>query len=490
MNRLLGIIILCCVAATLTGCGLSPSYVRPDTGLPGGYALASEAGENDVALGAYTADTREWWLSFDSKALPELQKAALAGNHNFAAQRWALAQTIHQARAGRGKLLPSIDVSASGSRRGSAGDKGYSVSDSVSGTVQASYELDIWGKNLESASAGEYKALAGMYAWRGVGLSLESEVALTYFSYLAARENLDVYDSMLSNARDVLAYQEKRERLGAAAPLDVTRQRQAVENMEAERIGYLMNRTEAWNNLAQLLGVTEMPGYLADLMEGEKLLDIMPPPVDAGLPSELLHRRPDIAQAEANLLAANANIGVARASFLPSITLTASAGWSSDALHTLISPASALYSLASSLLAPIFNNGQLIAQYDQALAAKEELLERYRDAAITGFWEVSTSLSSNALLEEQEQRRIASAKQAGEAYRIARARYENGAEDFLSVLDAQSTMLSAENSLVQVHRERLNGIVSLFKALGGGWSEEGDLEAMRREFETLPAMTF
>jgi NodT family efflux transporter outer membrane factor (OMF) lipoprotein len=468
-------IFILCLTPLLAACGLSPNYVRPGGDLPAGYAAAEDlppldAGGRDLA--DFTPENRDWWLRFASKALPEMQRLALANNHDFAAQRWALAQTMAQARASRAKLLPSLELSGSAGRRGSEGERGYSVTDSVSGTVQASYEADIWGKNSASRQAREYTALAGLNTWRGAGLSLESEVALTYFSCLAARENLAVYDSMLQNAREVLDYQEKREKLGAAAPLDVIRQRQAVENMEAERIGYLIRKNEARNNLALLLGTGALPPELETAMAGERLLDILPPAVAAGLPAELLARRPDIMEAEARLLAANANIGVARANFLPAVNLTASAGWSGDALHTLISPAGALYSLAASLLQPIFSGGQLTAQYDEALAAKEELIERYRQAALSAFWEVSTALSSVRLLDGEEIFRAASSGQAGEAYRIARVRYENGAEDFLSVLSAQSAMLSAENSMVAVRLERLNTVVALFKALGGGWGEE------------------
>ena len=451
----------------LASCGLSPQYARPELDIPRAY---EETGRE--TLREYSAENRAWWQGFASKALPSLQAVAIANNHAFQAERQVLAQSFAQARAARASLFPSIDVGGSGSHKGNAVPGGYSKNDALSGTVQASYEVDIWGKNYETATAQSYRAIAGVNAWRGAGLTLESEVALTYFSYLAARENLAVYNAMLENAKDVLEYQEKREKLGAAAPLDVARQRASVESMEAGRISYLVNMTEAKNSLAQLVGSAEIPADIMALMDAENLMDMLPPAIDAGIPADLLARRPDIAEAEARLMAANANIGVARAAFLPGVSLTASAGWQSDSLSTLISPSSALFSLAGSLLQPLFQGGRLIAQYDEAVAANKELMERYREAALAGYLEVATTLETNVLLVQQEKHRHLSAGQSEEAYRIARLRYEAGAEDFLAVLNAQETKLNAESQVVQTRLERLNTAIALFKALGGGWMNE------------------
>jgi len=474
--------VLCITVLLLAGCGLSPKYARPDLDLPGKYTetdfngalpgSASGGASMPEPVAAYSAENRLWWTHFSSPALAVLQERALANSFAFQAEREVLAQALYRARQARADLLPSVDVGGSASRRGNAVSGGYQKADAFSGTIQASYELDIWGANQEYAEAAAHRFIAGLNAWRAAGLSLESEVALTYFSYLSARENLAVYDEILVNARDVLAYQQTREQYGAAAPLDVARQKSSVYAMEAGRISYLVKMTEARNSLCQLIGVAQLPENIAALMDKEKIADMVPPPIGPGLPAELLLRRPDIAQAEANLKAANADIGVARAAFLPGISLSASAGWSSDSLNTLVSPVSALYSLAASLLQPVFHNGQLLNQYKETLAAHRELVDRYREAALGAFLEVSTALDSNRLLQVQEEHRELSSGQAEEAYRIARLRYEAGAEDFLAVLNAQETMLNADIQLVQSRLERLNTVVSLFKALGGGWGEE------------------
>ena len=423
-------------------------------------------------VAAYSTETRDWWRNFASPALAELQQRALGNSHAFQAERESLAQALYRARQARAVLLPGVNASGSGSHKGTGTSGGYQKSDALSGTLQVSYELDIWGANKETAQAAGHRFIAGLNAWRGAGLSLESEVALTYFSYLAARENLAVYDATLRNAGEVLAYQETREKLGATAPLDVARQRSSVSSMEAGRINHLIKMTAARNSLCQIIGVTELPADLIALMEKENIGSLVPPAISAGIPSDLLLRRPDLAQAEANLKAANADIGVARAAFLPGISLSASAGWQSDSLSSLISPASALFSLGTSLLQPIFQGGKILNNYEETLAAYRELMERYRETALAAFLEVATALDSNTFLQEQEAHRNLSRQQAAEAYRIARLRYEAGAEDFLAVLNAQESVLNAENQTVQSRLERLNTAVALFKALGGGWITE------------------
>ena len=491
IHALFQITITLLLALFASGCSLAPAYIPPEIDLPGSFekATTDETGQQNKRS-SYEEVNREWWSSLNSKALLALQKAALTNNYGYKADRWALAQSFSRARAARSTLMPLVNASGSASRRGSDSEKGFSVSNAFSGSFQASYELDIWGAKQDSVSAQEYGAVGNMYTWHVAGLTLESEVALTYFSYLAAWENLAVYDSMLRNAREVLAYQETRERLGTAAPLDVARQRSSVENMEASRLGYERSITEGRNNLCLLVGVSELPEDIASLMEKERLQDIIAASVEAGIPSDLLIRRPDIATAELRLKAANANIGVARAAFLPSFSLTASRGWQSDTLATLINPVNAMYSLGNSIAASIFDNGSNIARLDEAIASRNELIERYRQAVLAAFWEVSTALSAKEVLAKQEQHRTASAMQAAESLRIAQLRYKAGSEDFISVLTAQDSVLSSDNNLIQSRLERLNIAIALFKALGGGWGNQGNMDTMRKEFATAPRVTF
>lgn len=460
----------------LGGCSLAPGYTRPETALPeafSGDARSGDARSGNARSGGENrvpdAANRLWWATFASKALPELQRLALDNNHAFAAERWLLSQKLSQVRSSRSALFPSVELGLNSSRQGGESPAGYTVKDAYSGSLQVKYELDLWGKNSDTATSAAFSAEAGLNAWRGAGLSLESEVALTYFAMLAAQANLRVYDAMLNNAREVLVYQEKRAALGAAEPLEVARQRNSVQSMEAERMGYRIKIDEARNSLCLLLGVATLPATLESAVTADSLMVLLPPAISPGLPSQLLARRPDIAEAEARLQSANADIGVARAAFLPVLNLTVTNAVQSDQLTRFIAPESALYTLAASLVQPIFSGGRQLAQLDLAVAVKEELIERYRQASLAAFWEASTALNANDLLATQELFRVEASRQAAEAYRIARAQYEAGAQDYLSLLTAQDSMLSAESSLVQTRLQRLNSVVALFKALGGGW---------------------
>ena len=463
------------LSLVLGGCSLAPGYTRPETALPDAFSAhsgdargsASSGGENREGV---PAAHRAWWATFASTALPELQRLALDNNHAFAAERWVLAQKLSQVRSSRSALFPAVDLSVGSSRQGGESVSGYTVKDAYSGSLQVKYEVDLWGKNSDTAKSAAYSAEAGLNVWRGAGLSLESEVALTYFAMLAAQANLRVYDAKLGNAREVLAYQEKRAALGAAEPLEVARQRNSVQSMEAERMGYRIKIDEARNSLCLLLGVAALPASVQRGVGADSLMGLLPPAISPGLPSQLLARRPDIAEAEARLQAANADIGVARAAFLPVLNLTETNAVQSEQLTRFIAPESALYTLAAALVQPIFSGGRQLAQLDLAVAVKEELIERYREASLAAFWEVSTALNANDLLATQELFRVEASRQAAEAYRIARAQYEAGAQDYLSLLTAQDSMLSAESSLVQTRLQRLNSVVALFKALGGGWS--------------------
>jgi outer membrane protein TolC len=187
----------------------------------------------------------------------------------------------------------------------------------------------------------------------------------------------------------------------------------------------------------------------------------------AGLPSSLLLRRPDILKAEASLKAANADIGASRAAFLPLVNLTVQGGWQSDEFHTLFTPTSTLYALASSLVAPIFQGGRLIAQHDAAIARREELVARYQQAALSAFLETDTAIAANSFLAKEEENRVVAVREANEAYRIVNIQYREGATDFLNLLDAQRTLLTAQDAQITVTLARLNTTVGLFKTLGG-----------------------
>lgn len=458
------------VVFLLQACSLAPTYIRPDAGLPDGVPAAW----NQVSAQAENSVNAEWWSGFNSQALPRLQQQGLMQNRNFAASGWQLAQAVAQSRVARAPLFPWIGAEGTASRTGHHAGPGnaFTMTDTLSGGFQASYELDIWGRLRSQADSAAFMAEATLNDWRAVGLSLESDIAIAYFQVLALRERLAVQRDILSTAEQTLNYIEKQQRAGAASTLDLARQRSDVASMNA-RVQDLERQEQATKNaLNNLLGAAITPEELDVLMSSESITKLTPPTVSAGLPSSLLLRRPDILKAEAALKAANANIGVARAAFLPLVNLTAQGGWQSDEFHTLFRPSSTLYALVSSFVAPIFQGGRLMAEHEAAKARAEELVARYQQAALSAFLETDTAIAGVSYLAREEENRNTAVREAREAYRIVRVQYREGSADFLNLLDAQRTLLTAQDAQIAVTLARLNTTASLFKALGGGWGEK------------------
>ena len=468
MKSLIRLLFFLSAAMLLQACSLAPTYVRPNAMLP--EAVPAAWPQSQEA----SSENAGWWNGFHSTVLPRLQKEGFAQNRNFAASGWQLARAVAQSRTARAPLFPRIGAEGNASRAGRhTGEANvFTMTDAISGGFLASYELDLWGRLRSQADSAAFAAEATLNDWRAVGLSLESDTAVAYFTVLAVRERLTVQRDILSTARQTLNYIERQQRAGAASTLDTVRQRGDVASMEAQTQDLERQEQAAKNALNNLIGAAMTPDELNSLMASESITNLTPPAVTAGLPSGLLLRRPDILKAEASLKAANADIGAARAAFLPVVNLAAQGGWQSDEFHTLFGPSSALYALVSSLVAPIFQGGRLMAQHDAALARREELVARYQQAALSAFLETDTAIAANGFLLKEAESRNAAVREASEAYRIVRVQYREGSADFLNLLDAQRTLLTARDAQIAVTLARLNTAAGLFKALGGGWGEK------------------
>ncbi|AMK11014.1 efflux transporter outer membrane subunit [Pseudodesulfovibrio indicus] len=467
------ILIVLSATACLQACSLVPKYEQPGNALP--ESIPESWPQEPLAT--VFSDNAGWWEGFRSKALPLLQQEGVARNLNLSASGWRLAQAVAQSRVARSPLFPWLGATGSGSRKGAhvkptgQHTDTINVADTFSGGFQASYELDIWGRLRSQADAAAFMAEATLDDWRSVGLSLESNIAVTYFQLLALRERLAVQRDILSTAQQTLDYIEKQQRAGAASALDLARQRSDVESMKARTKELERQMSAARNALNDLLGTATTPEGLDSLIAEDSITKLTPPAVVPGLPSSLLLRRPDILKAEASLKAANANIGAARAAFLPVVNLVAQGGWQSDELHSLFRPTSTLYSVAASFVTPIFQGGRLTAQHDAAVARKEELIARYQQTVLSAFLEIDTAIAANGFLAQEEADRGASVRDAREADRIVHVQYREGSTDFLSLLDAQRTLLTVQDARISATLARLNTTVGLFKALGGGWGE-------------------
>ncbi|MNP06698.1 Toluene efflux pump outer membrane protein TtgI precursor [compost metagenome] len=330
-------------------------------------------------------------------------------------------------------------------------------------SLTASYEVDFWGGKAAAYDSARESLRASEFDQATVRLTLLSAVASTYLQVLALREQGNIAELNLKNALNVLALVQTRYEAGSATALELAQQKSLVASQQRQLPLVHQQAEDALISLAVLLGQPVQNVRINDT--GFERLNW--PTIDAGLPSELLSRRPDIATAEAQLAAAQADVTVARAAMLPSLTLSATLGSGADQVGDVLR--SPFYNLSAGLITPIFNNGRLGAQRDQASARQEELLENYRGAIINAFADVEKALNGIRGINEQRQWQEEEREQATTAFNIAQSRYDAGAEDLLTVLETQRTLYAAQDLSVQLRLARLQASVALYKAVGGGW---------------------
>lgn len=449
----------------LASCSMVPDYETPKTSTPIQWKTQIASAD-----GAFPASA--WWQEFRSPTLDALVAEAQKNNPDIGVAAARILQADAQARIAGAPLLPAIDLEGTRTRAKSVSAQAPSsaasrsrITTTYEADLSASYELDFWGKNRAALESARATLTGTRYDAETVALTVLSNVASTYFQILQFRDRLQVARENLRNAERVLAVVEARVQNGAASPLDLAQQRTVVLNQRAAIPPLEVQVRQTENALAILLGANPADVEAA----GVTLADLVPPPVRAGLPSELLLRRPDVQFAEAQLVAANADIGNARAAMFPSIELTGTYGVTSKALHSLFEPTSIFFSLVGSLAQSIFKGGAQVAQVDLTEARFQELAHTYRKAVVAAFADVENALIAAQQTREQESAQADAVQQARLALQLAETRYREGAIDLLGVLDAQRTLFQAEDQLVQVRLARLQASVSLMKALGGGW---------------------
>ncbi|NKC32555.1 efflux transporter outer membrane subunit [Falsiroseomonas selenitidurans] len=449
-----------------SGCAARIDPAASGLRLPGLFRGAAAA----PVPGAMRWPDATWWQGFNAPQLDALMRAAMAGNLDLAAAAARLRQADAEVRISGAALLPSLDADASARRSrasnrnpGSAAPAGNSFGAGLS----ASYEVDFWGRNRAILDSARASATAARYAIGVTALSTQSAVANALFNALGALEQLEIQRGNLEVATRNLTILRQRLAVGTATGLDVAQQETVVAQQRAAIPG--LQRTVEQNAFA-LGTLTGVPPGAIDIA-ALRLEEITVPGIEPGLPAELLARRPDVQQAEANLLAANANVAAARAALFPTIALTGSGGVQSLALETLLRPGSTLYSLTAGLTAPIFDGGALRAQVAQFSARQQELLATYRLAILAALQDTETSLSALQRATEAVALQRARERAAQRAYQIAEAQLQAGTVDLLTVLSVQSSLFSARNALADAQTDRLLAAAGLFTALGGGWSD-------------------
>ena len=449
-------------SALLAACSLGPRYHKPDIAAPDHWVTAS-----DAAAAEWPA--ADWWRGFNSTELDAFIAQAQSANDDLRAAIARVEQADAQRRVALAPLLPSLGASATATRARAPVPTGASY---VTGTdfnplLTASYALDFWGRNRAAYGAATASARASRYDRTTVELTGLAGVATTYFQVLELRDRVGVAEKNLANAQEALRGLTLEQRAGIVTALDVAQQQTVVDTVNASIPPLKQQLRQSQDALAILIGSTPES---VDLTRGT-LDELGQPALRPGLPSELLTRRPDVASAEAQLIAANANIAAARAAFFPSISLTAGGGFESPALANLLTPANRVWSLAGTLSQPIFQGGSLVGQYRLSEARYRELLADYHKAVISALANVEDALIAVQQTSDQVARQQQATEQARRAYRFAQMQMHAGTINVLTLLNTETSLFTAEDQLAQAKYAHLTALVSLYQALGGGWQE-------------------
>jgi outer membrane protein, multidrug efflux system len=449
------------LGGALGGCSLGPAYRRPNIPAPTAWR------NPQAASMPQSWPSADWWSGFHSAELTRLMTTGRSANDDLAAAIARVREANAQVGISSAPLLPSLDASGSGSRQREISPLSGSslLYDEFAAGLNATYELDFWGENRAIRSAALASAAASRYDRETVELTVMSGIADTYFSALALRDRIRIARANLASAEETLEGLETDEQVGITNALDVAQQDTVVATVSATIPPLEQQERQEIDALAILVGQTPQSFNI----DASSLAGIAAPAVSAGVPSELLARRPDVANAEAQLIAANADIRAARAAFFPTIDLTASGGYESKALATLLEPGSRVFSLSAGLTQPIFRGGAVLGQYRLSKARYDELLADYHKAVIAAFGNVEDSLAGVADTGEQLQREQIAADKARSAYRMSQDQFHAGTVNILTVLSTENSLFAAEDALAQARLAHLEAVVGLYNALGGGW---------------------
>ncbi len=471
-----------------TGCTVGPDYRRPQEPLPSAF---KEAGPWKQAAPSDLIARGDWWTIFGDPVLDQLEADALHGNPRLQA---AIAR-VEQARAVTGiaesYMYPYLSIEATAARYQASGNRPDQPS-KLPGNVQydsnvfrvplyASYEIDVWGRARRLMESARNQAQAAVAAYQTVLLTLEGDIAQTYFALRITDEEIRILRSSVTlrkRARDLVL---ARKQGGIASELDLVRVEAELASTEAETQAALRRRADLEHALAVLVGKLPESFSLA-----EQPLNLKAPAIPAGLPSELLERRPDVVEAERLLAARNAEIGVAIGAYFPSIRLTGAIGYESNELNTLFNGDSMIWGLAAGLAQPLFDAGRIRSNVERTRAAYQENVALYRQRLLVAFQDVENALAGLRILDDQAAAQARAVANAEKASTLATARYKAGLVIVLEVIDAERTSLLAQRQNIQLLNQQMATSVALIKALGGGWQGRA-LPREAKQANTTPA---
>jgi NodT family efflux transporter outer membrane factor (OMF) lipoprotein len=465
----------------LSGCGVGPPYQRPTLDMPSAFSSPAHG---------TAGPSTDWWHGFGSPELDALIDRAASDSPDVLAAAARIIQADQAARVAGSPLLPGITGSAgqnwqraglntaglgttssfgTTSVPGGSNQK-YFEERSYTGTLSASYEVDFWGKNLDALRAAEATALGNRFDAQTVWLTTASSIATTYFQALGYRDRVAIAERNYSAANDVLQYYKVRLEVGTSSLLDVSQQEALVAGYRAQIPALQSEYQQQVIALGILVGEPPEKIKLSPIpLTALKLPDVQP-----GLPADLLRRRPDVAYAEQQLISENQTVRQDVANFFPSLQLTASGGVSSAALSAITGPGTLLFSLASSLTQTIFDNGLKSGTLGEARGRYKELAADYVKSVLQALTDTETALTQAGYAGVQEGLEADAVRIAQRSSDIAHAQLEAGTVDIVSVLNTQTTLFGDQDTLAQVRVSRFVALVSLYKALGGGWTSPGN----------------
>lgn len=442
------------VALVLAGCAMvGPDYQRPDTGLPQSYAEPAPAG--GIAVPG------QWWTLYKDPLLDELVRAGLERNADVKIAMARVEEAEAALREARATLFfPLVEGDGGASRSRVEGE----TSSHLSLGASTSFEIDLWGRLRRSEAAIRERLLATRYGRDTVSLTLAAAVARSYFGVRSLDAQLAASNGILKAAEESVTIARKRLDAGVASALDVYQAGSLRTTASAQAKEIARQRAVLVHQLGVLTGKVDL-----SLPAGDLFALPVPPLAPPGLPSELLQRRPDVREAEANLAAATQRIGVARAAQFPTLSLTASLGLASAELSNLFSAGSRVWSVGAGVLGPILDGGRHAARTAQAEAQARQAEGAYQRAVENAFRDVSDALSNGRLAAELETDLAQKVEVARAALRLATLRYESGYSAYLEVLDAQRTLNDALLGWIRNRQAYLSYTVDLMNSLGGGW---------------------
>jgi multidrug efflux system outer membrane protein len=462
------------ILACAAGCTVGPNYRRPPVDVPPAFKEPPPAGwklaapRDEIAKG-------DWWVVFGDSVLNDLEKQATVANQSLKAAVERVDQARALARVAQAQLYPTVSADLSAARAHTGANRPVQPGTSAASysyntftlPLDASYEADIFGKVRRSLEAARADYQVSVAAYQTVLLTLKSDLAQDYFNLRYLDADRAVLGQNIKVEQDFLDLTRRRYEGGLANGLEVAAAETQLDTTQALYAGDERQRSEIEHAIATLVGKPA-----AEFSLPRNPLNLTPPVLPPGLPSDLIERRPDVAEAERQVAAASARIGVARAAYFPDLTLTGSAGYLSSGLGNLISGPSTAWFIAPLLSVPVFQGGRIKANYQYAQASYREAVDNYRQQVLTAFQQVEDGLSDLRVLEDQAGAEERAVEASHRTVGISTARYKEGLAEYLEVLTAETALLQNERTSAQILGLRLISSVQLINALGGGWADQ------------------